>query len=55
VEISESEISAMVAKGYLPEEARSDGKAIKLAIEILISDLAFELEQQRYSGGETRL
>ena len=46
--MNESEISALVVKGYLPEEARSDPKAIKAAIEGLISDLAFELEQQAF-------
>jgi hypothetical protein len=31
----------------LPEEARGDAVAIKGAIEGVISDLAFELEQER--------
>jgi hypothetical protein len=46
VEMNDLEISTLVAKGYLPEEARSDGKAIKSAIEAVISDLVFDLEQQ---------
>jgi hypothetical protein len=49
VEMNELEISALVAKGHLPEEARSDGKAIKAAIEALVSDVAFELEQQAFT------
>jgi hypothetical protein len=53
--VNEFEISALVAKGYLPEEVRSDSKAIKLAMEALISDLAFELEQQRFNGSESRV
>ena len=53
MEMSEFEISALVAKGYLPEEARSDSKAIKAAVEALISDLAFELEQQEFSGSRS--
>ena len=40
-------ISALVVRGYLPEEAKSDPKVIKAAIEGLISDMAFELEQER--------
>ena len=44
--MNEFEISALVAKGYLPEEARSDSKSIKAAIEALVSDVAFELEEQ---------
>jgi len=39
-----------VAGGYLPEEARDDPVAIKAAIEAVISDLAFELEQERSKG-----
>jgi hypothetical protein len=33
VDVDELEISALVVKGYLPEEARNDVKAIKGAIE----------------------
>jgi hypothetical protein len=54
VEMNEFEISALVAKGHLPEEARSDGKAIKAAIEALVSDLAFELEQQAFMESGSR-
>jgi hypothetical protein len=42
------------AKGYLTDEARSDPKAIKAAIEALISDLAFELEQQAFKASGSR-
>jgi hypothetical protein len=54
VEMNESEISALVTKGYLADEARSDPKAIKAAIEALISDLAFELEQQTFRTSGSR-
>jgi hypothetical protein len=50
VDVNESEIAALVARGYLPEEARGDPVAIKAAIEGVISDLAFELEQERSKG-----
>jgi hypothetical protein len=50
VDVNESEVAALVARGYLPEEARGDPVAIKAAIEGLISDLAFELEQERSMG-----
>jgi hypothetical protein len=53
--MNDLEISALVAKGYLPEETKSDSKAIKSAIETLISDLAFELEQQRFNGSGSRV
>jgi hypothetical protein len=54
VEVYESEIAGLVAGGYLPEEARVDPVAIKAAIEIVISDLAFELEQERSKGSGPR-
>jgi hypothetical protein len=50
VDVNESEVAALVARGYLPEEARSDAVAIRGAIEGVISDLAFELEQERSMG-----
>jgi hypothetical protein len=54
VEVNESEIAGLVAGGYLPEEARGDAVAIKAAIEVVISDLAFELEQERFKGSGSR-
>jgi len=54
VEMNEFEISALVVKGYLPEEARSDSKAIKSAIEALVSDVVFELEQQAFMESGSR-
>jgi hypothetical protein len=50
VDVNGSEVGALVTRGYLPEEARGDPVAIKAAIEGLISDLAFELEQERSMG-----
>jgi hypothetical protein len=51
VDVNEGEIAALVARGYLPEEARDDPVAIKAAIVVVISDLAFELEEQERSKG----
>jgi hypothetical protein len=48
--MSDSDISALVARDYLAEEARSDHKAIKASIESVISDLSFEVEQERVKG-----
>jgi hypothetical protein len=50
VDVNESEVAGLVAGGYLPEEARGDAMAIKAAIEVVISDMAFE-QQQETSGG----
>jgi hypothetical protein len=47
VDVNDGEVAALVARGYLPEEARGDPAAIKVAIEVVISDLAFELVQER--------
>ena len=54
MEMNDLGILALVTKGYLADEARSDPKAIKAAIEALISDLAFELEQQTFRASGSR-
>jgi hypothetical protein len=54
VEVNENEVAALVVRGYLPEEARGDPAAIKAAIEVVISDLAFELEQERFKESGSR-
>jgi hypothetical protein len=54
VEMNDVEISALVTKGYLADEARSDVKAIKAAIETLVSDLTFEVEQQAFNASGSR-
>jgi hypothetical protein len=40
--VSEDDLTALVARSYLAEEARGDALAIKKAIEAAISDIAFE-------------
>jgi len=45
VAVNELELSALIFKGYLPEEDRNDAEAIKAAIEGVISDIAFDLQQ----------
>jgi hypothetical protein len=55
VYVNEDEVGALVARGYLPEEARGDAKAIKAAVEGLISDTAFELEQETWKASGSRL
>jgi hypothetical protein len=54
VDVNESEVAALVARGYLPEEARGDAAAIKGAIEVVISDMAFELQQETSMGSGSR-
>jgi hypothetical protein len=55
VDVNESEVSALVWNGYLPEEGRDDAKTIKSAIEGVISDMAFELQQKTVAEGGSRL
>jgi hypothetical protein len=38
VDVNESEVAALAARGYLPEEVRGDPAAIKAAIEGVISE-----------------
>jgi hypothetical protein len=47
VAVNELELSALIFKGYLPEEDRNDAGAIKGAIEGVISDMTFDLQQGR--------
>jgi hypothetical protein len=47
VDVSQGELDALVVRGYLAEETRGEHAAIKAAIESVISDMAFELEQER--------
>ena len=54
MDVNDGEVAALVTRGYLPEEARGDPAAIKAAIEGVISDLAFELEQERFKGSRPR-
>ncbi len=44
MDINEDELGALVVRGYLAEEERDNGAAIKKAIEGVISDMAFELQ-----------
>jgi hypothetical protein len=47
VEIGDAEISALIERGYLAEEARDARGAATAAIENVISDLVFEVEQEK--------
>ena len=48
-DVSESDVAALVARSYLPEEASRDPAAIKAAIEGLMSDVVFDLEAERFT------
>jgi hypothetical protein len=46
VDVSQGELDAFVLRGYLGEDQRGDGAAIKNAIEGVLSDLVFELQSE---------
>ena len=46
VEVSQSERDALFVRGYLAEEERDNGTALKKAIEAVLSDLVFELQSE---------
>jgi hypothetical protein len=52
VHVNEDELSALIVRNYLAEEARGDALAIKKAIEVVISDIAFEQQFGLASEGE---
>jgi len=44
--VNKDELAALVVRGYLSEEERDNGAAIKKAIEGVISDMVFELQSE---------
>ena len=46
MDVNQSEVDALVVRGYLSEEERDNGAAIKKAIERVISDMVFELQSE---------
>src|ERR1700732_2583800 len=46
IDVSQGERDALVVRGYLSEEDRDNGAAIKKAIEGVLSDMVFELQSE---------
>ena len=46
---------ALVARGYLPEEERDNGAAIKKALEGVISEVVFELQSETAERSRARV
>ena len=46
VDVNQTERDALVVRGYLSEEDRDNGAAIKKAIEGVISDMVFEIQSE---------
>ena len=55
VDVSQSERDALVVRGYLSEGERDSGKAIKKAIEGVLSDLVFELQSESAERSRARV
>ena len=55
VDVSQSERDALVVRGYLSEEDRNNGAAIKKAIEGVLSDLVFELQCETAERSRARV
>jgi hypothetical protein len=55
VDVSQSERDALVVRGYLSEEERDNGSAIKKAIEGVISDMVFELQSETAERSRARV
>ena len=54
VALNQSERDALVVRGYLAEEERDNGTAIKKAIEGVLSDLVFELQSETAERSRAR-
>jgi hypothetical protein len=55
VDVNQSEVDALVVRGYLSEEERDNGAAIKKAIEGVLSDLVFELQSETAERSRSRV
>ena len=55
VDVSQSERDALVVRGYLSEEERDNGTAIKKAIETVLSDIELDVQSQTAERGRARV
>jgi hypothetical protein len=55
VDVNQSEVDALVVRGYLSEEERDNGAAIKKAIEGVLSDLVFDLQSETAERSRARV
>ena len=54
VDVSQSELDALVVRGYLSEGERDNGIALKKAIEAVLSDIALDLQYETAERSRTR-
>ena len=55
VDVSQSERDALVVRGYLAEEERDSGAALKRAIEAVLSDIELNLQYETAERNRTRV
>ena len=55
VDINQGERDALVVRGYLADEERDNGAAIKRAIEGALSDMVFELQSETAERSRARV
>ena len=55
VDVNQSERDALVVRGYLSEEDRDNGAAIKKAIEAVLSDIEFEVQSETAERSRARV
>ena len=54
IDVSQSERDALVVRGYLPEEERENGAAVKKGIEAVLSDIGLDLQYETAERSRTR-
>ena len=54
VDVSQSELDALVVRGYLSGEERDSGAALKKAVEAVLSDIELDLQYQTAERSHAR-
>ena len=55
VEVSQRDRDALVVRGYLAEEERDSGAALKRAIEAVLSDIELDLQSETAERSRARV
>jgi hypothetical protein len=55
IDVSQSERDALLVRGYLSEEDRDNGAAIKKAIEAVLSDIELDVQSETAERTRTRV
>jgi hypothetical protein len=55
VDVNQSERDALVVRGYLSEEERDNGAAIKKAIEVVLSDIELDVQSETAERDQARV